>query len=130
LEAILAGPLARFTALARRAASERLSPEELLGGLVDLVAGSGDVLGVCTNDPSVVLLLEERLRRHNLDLGLGSVVTALAGPEPGPAELIRAQAALGVVRHTTVVTLAMNGGRLAPEHRAEIVAAAVRALNP
>lgn len=129
LEAILAGPIAKFAALAERALTERPSTVDVLDSLIDLLVGSRDVLGVCAGDPSVISLLEERLRRHNFDEKLAAIVEALAGPEPTVLDRIRGQAAMAVVKECTFAVLNGNDGTLDLAHREEILAAALRALG-
>jgi AcrR family transcriptional regulator len=129
LEGILAGPIATFAALVERAATERPSTMDLLDSLIEVMAGSGEVLGVCAHDPSVWSLLEERLRKHNFEEKLAAIVEALIGPNPSLLDRIRGHAALAVVKECTFDVLARNGGRMDRAQHEAILAAALRALG-
>jgi AcrR family transcriptional regulator len=129
LEALVAGPIATFAALADRAVTERPSTVDLLDSFIDLLVGSREILGICAGDPSVISLLEERMRRHNFDEKLGAIVEALAGPHATVLDRIRGQAAMAVVKECTFAAITGNGGSLDEAHRKEILAAALRALG-
>jgi hypothetical protein len=66
------------------------------------------------------------------------VLAALAGPDTGRAGLLRAHAAFAAIKEATLAATAMPGspaadgpgGGLDPADRAEILAAALRALRP
>jgi len=62
------------------------------------------------------------------------VIEALAGPGADRAAVIRAQAAFGVVKNATAAAMSIDpapegDAKLAPADRAEILDAALRALN-
>jgi hypothetical protein len=73
-------------------------------------------------------LIEEQLPRSSAAM-MAQTVAALAGPAPGHAALIRANAALAVVKAATLAALDMNAGTLPAADRAEVLATALRALT-
>jgi AcrR family transcriptional regulator len=129
LDAIMAGPVAAIGALAERARAGTASPEELLTGLIDMATTSGTMVAAFADDPSIRTALEERAAHHDIPSKLDTVLAALAGPEPDAASVIRARAAYAVAKETTSVILRRHDGTLPAEARAEILAAALRALG-
>jgi AcrR family transcriptional regulator len=129
LDAIMAGPVAAIGALAERARAGAASPEELLAGLIDMATTSGTMVAAFADDPSIRTALEERATHHDIPGKLDAVLAALAGPEPGAASAVRARAAFAVAKEATVATLLENDGTLPAGARAEILAAALRALG-
>ena len=130
LEALLVEPLAALARLADRAAGERPSPEDLLGALIDLTLSSGPTIATCGNDPSVMWVLKDQARRHALEEKVELILAVLAGDRPSPGRLIRARAALAVAKEATVAVVRTSEGCPGATARAEILAAAMRALGP
>jgi AcrR family transcriptional regulator len=124
LDALLAEPLAAYAELAEHA--PELAPAELLAAFVDFTAGAHTVIPVVTADPAVRQLLDERFPRTPPEM-MASVITALAGPEPDRAALIRASAAFAVAKEATAAVLVNRS--LESDDREEILAAALRALD-
>ncbi|OLF05600.1 hypothetical protein BLA60_35600 [Actinophytocola xinjiangensis] len=126
LDAILGDSLAAHARIAELA-DGNATAEELLGALVDLVAGAGTVLAVFGNDPSVVAALSQRESDYRLRDKDSRIVAALAGPRPTTAARIRAQAAIAVAKDGTRMILAGRDRGLRKAERAELLAAALRA---
>ncbi|GAB2972000.1 TetR family transcriptional regulator [Streptomyces pseudoechinosporeus] len=129
LDAILADSLAAHAGIADLAA-EDATAEELLGALIDMVAGAGQVLAMFGTDPSVVAVLAERGRDYKLRDKDDRIIVALAGPQPDAAAMIRVRAAIAVAKDGAREVMASNGGRLSDTDRAELLAAALRAMAP
>jgi AcrR family transcriptional regulator len=129
LDAIMAGPVATIGALADRARSGDATPEELVAGLIDMATISGAMVTAFSNDPSIRAVMEERATHHDVHGKLDAVVAGLAGPDPDPARAIRARAAFAVAKETSAAVLLEHGGTMPAEARAEILAAALRALG-
>ena len=127
LDGLLAEPMARYRRLAEQAAVAK--PEELLAAFIDLTAHSHALIPIVSGDPAVRALLDERLPRKPSDM-FDDVITALAGPNPDRAALLRAHAAFAVVKDTTTAALRMGGGVLEDADRAEILAIATHTLRP
>jgi hypothetical protein len=82
-----------------------------------------DVIG---NDPSARSALQDLIPRSR---EVNEAITAaLAGPQPDPAAVIRAHAVYAAAKNGTLALLAAHGGRLSQLDRAELLAAAERAL--
>jgi AcrR family transcriptional regulator len=128
LDALLSEPLIAFQELARKAAAEPpgTRAEEALGAIIDFVAGPSSCLSAFQNDPSV---LKEYAQCHNLQESEDLIITAIAGSRPTTARLIRARAAFAAAKQGTNAALSLGEGKLAPALRAEILAAALRALG-
>jgi AcrR family transcriptional regulator len=128
LEALLVGPLAAYSELAERAASGLVTPNELLGKLIDFVADSYTLIPLVSSDPSVRSMLQDRL-----PLGPGempkAIITALAQPQQDRAAMIRATASFAIVKEATLASLRIPGSVLNLDDREEILGAALRALN-
>ncbi|MFL6077497.1 MAG: TetR family transcriptional regulator [Mycobacteriales bacterium] len=129
LDAIMAEAVAALGVLAERARAGTASPEELLAGLIDMATRSGTMVAAFANDPSIRTVIEERATQHDIHGKLNAVLAALAGPEPDAASAIRARAAYAVAKETTAALLLEHGGTLPADARAEILAAALRALG-
>ena len=127
LDELLAEPAATLTTLAERAAQTRprAEPAELLGGLIDLFAGSKTAAALFGSDASA---LADYVRRHNPEQKISQILDALAGPRASTASRIRARAALAAAKDGTATTLAIDG-RVSPQTHAEILATALRALG-
>lgn len=96
LDALLDPFISEFNLLVERARrSPALPPRELLERMVAVLAGSGGVLCVFANDPSV---LHRRIGKDDMIAQSNVLVRALAGPNPTPTRLIRARCAVGCVQ--------------------------------
>jgi hypothetical protein len=80
-----------------------------------------------SSDPSAKAVLHNRAKNPNTTEINRAIVNALAGPRPSVKRRIRAHAAYAAAKHATL-TLTTNGA-LSPRDRAEILAAALRALD-
>ncbi|MFB4312489.1 TetR family transcriptional regulator [Actinomadura sp. 21ATH] len=98
-------------------------PEAVLAALIDMVAGAGGLLAIFGDDPSVQAVLAGRAELRERD---GRIAAALAGP----GGRVRALAALAVAKEGTKAVMAANGGALPDGARDDLLAAALRALNP
>ncbi len=128
LDALLTEPAAALSAVADRAARKRprATPEELLGGLIDLFAGSTAFTTIVGNDPSAHA---DFIRRHDPEGKIEQILDALAGPRASTIKKIRARAALAAAKEGTRTALAAEG-RLSEKTRAEVLAGALRVLHP
>jgi AcrR family transcriptional regulator len=128
LDAILAEPLAALSELTDRAAADEPGKhaEEVLAAMIDFVAGPSSCLASFEKDPSV---LHQWAQRNNLLDKEKILITSLVGPKPDATKIIRARAALAVVKQGTAAVRASGDGKLRKDERAEILAAAVRALG-
>jgi AcrR family transcriptional regulator len=126
LRALLQEPIAAYARLAEGAAGP-LGTRELLGAVIDTTADLRALVDVIGNDPSAQSALQDlvpRSREVN-----EAITAALAGPQPDPARIIRAHAAYAAAKNGTLALLAAHGGRLSRLDRAELLAAAERALT-
>ena len=128
LGGLLAEPLAAYTRIMEWLDSASPAPEELLGAFIDLTADSRELAGVIDRDPTVLTMIDERLPRTSQGM-MEQVVAALAGPDADRAAIIRANAALAVVKGATLAALDLSGGTLDPADRAEVLAVALQVLN-
>jgi AcrR family transcriptional regulator len=126
LRALLEEPVAAYSRLADSAAAGRLGAGELLGAVIDTTADLHALVEVIGNDPSARSALQDLLPRSR-EVN-GAITAALAGPRPDPASAIRAHAAYAAVKNGTLALMAVRGGRLTQQDRAELLAAAERAL--
>ena len=124
LDALLSDPMVSFQQLA--AGASRKSPEDILGTIIDFVAGPSSCLSAFQNDPSV---LHEYAQCHNLQESEARIVSALAGPRAGRAKLVRARASLAAAKQGTLEALKIGNGTLTPALRSEVLAAALRTLG-
>jgi AcrR family transcriptional regulator len=125
LQALLQEPIAAYSRLAEGAAGP-LGTRELLGAVIDTTADLRALVDVIGNDPSAQSALQDLLPRSR---EINEAITAaLAGPQPDPATIIRAHAAYAAAKNGTLALLAARGGRLSQLDRAELLAAAERAL--
>ena len=128
LDALLAEPIAELADLTEKAAADEPGKhaEEVLAAMLDFVAGPCSCLAAFEKDPSALHLWAER---NNLKEKEDTLITSLVGPKPNAAKKIRARAALAVVKQGASAALEMGNGDLSSMERAEILAAAVRALG-
>lgn len=130
LDALLAEPLAAYTALAETADDPSQSPTDLLAAVIDTTIAARSMLDLLSNDPSAKAHLDAGPIRTQSARINASVVAALAGPDPTPDAVIRAHAAYTVAKHATLALLATGAGHLDAAVRAELLSAAARALRP
>ena len=128
LDALVAEPIAAYSRLAEAASGATMSPADLLAAVIDTSVNARSLLDVLGNDPSARALLDARPAHPSADQINATLVAALAGPDPSAATLIRAHAAYTVAKLGTLNLLAARG-RLDEAERAELLAAALRALN-
>ncbi|EIV96239.1 TetR/AcrR family transcriptional regulator [Frankia sp. QA3] len=130
LDALVVEPLSAYAQLAERAATERMAAPELLATLIDMMADSRVLSGVIGNDPSVLSVLQQRPQCPCPKEGMNTIIGVLAGGAAGTTALIRATAAFAVAKETTLAIMGQGKGSLDRRTRAEILAAAMRALEP
>jgi AcrR family transcriptional regulator len=128
LAGLLAVPLTAYTRLLDSLDSSGARPEDLLGAIADIVADSRDIAVILDRDPTALAMIDQQLPRSSREL-IEQTIAALAGPDPDRAALIRANAALAVVKAATMAAVQLSGGPLAPADRAEVLAAALRVLE-
>src|SRR5580693_4617331 len=104
------------------------TPEDLLGAIIDITADSRDLALIFDRDPAALAMVDEQLPRSSQTI-TEETIAAVAGPDPDRAALIRANAALAVVKAATLAAVQLSGGTLAPADRAEVLAAALRMLK-
>ena len=119
LEALTAEPMAGYAALAESAAGKETA--ELLREIADVTADLYAVSRLLDDDPSVRQAMRDREtpRVHEINAAL----TAALGGD------VRAHAAYAAIKNGTLAVMAARGKRPTPEERAELVAAALRALG-
>ena len=100
------------------------SKADILGGLLaePLVAYTRIIESLDSNQPE-----PEELLGAFIDLAIDS--RALAGPDADRSAVIRANAALAVVKGATMAALELGGGALDPADRKEILRLALAALH-
>jgi AcrR family transcriptional regulator len=123
LEALVAAPLAGFTALAGTADSRQ--PEELLGAIVDVTAELYGVSRLLGDDPSVGQALRDRELPRAQEVNR-ALTEALAR---GWWSQVRAHAAYGAIKNGTLGVMAATGKPPTREERTELIEAAMRALT-
>jgi AcrR family transcriptional regulator len=137
LAGLLAAPLAAYTRIIESMDTEGPNPgnpEKLLGAFIDLTADSRELAGVIDRDPAVLAMIDERLPQTSWQM-TERVVGSLAGPGADRSAVIRAHAALAVVKSATMAALELgdgsggNDGTLTPGVRAEILALALQTLR-
>ena len=128
LGGLLARPLAAYTRLLDGLDSGETAPADLLGAIIDITADSRDLALIFDRDPAALAMVDAQLPRSSQTI-TEETVAAVAGPDPDRAALIRANAALAVVKAATLAAVQLSGGPLEPADRAEILAAALRVLK-
>jgi len=128
LAEIVGAPLAEFDRLAEQA--DRLPADRLLAGIIDATADARALSTMIGNDPSVQAALREQTAYRDADRINDAFLAALSGPGGDVRAAIRARAALTVAKQTTLALAAGSGSPLRATDRAEILAAALRALHP
>jgi AcrR family transcriptional regulator len=128
LAGLLAEPLAAYTRILQGMDSDQPDPAELLGAFIDLAADSRELAGMIDRDPAVLAMIDERLPETSSQM-TERVVRSLAGPGADRSSVIRAHAALAVVKGATLAALELGDGVLTPAGRAEILDLALRTLR-
>src|ERR1700680_3431409 len=119
LRGLIAEPLGAYT--------------RLLGSLQERQPPAGALLGaLIARDPAVLEMITEQLP-ESAQMN-ERVIESLAGPGADRAAVIRAHAAFAVVKNATMAAMSIDpapegDAKLAPSDRAEILDAALRALN-
>jgi AcrR family transcriptional regulator len=158
LGGLLAEPLAAYTRILEGMDSDQPEPAELLGAFIDLTVDSRELAGVIDKDPAVLAMIDERLPQTSRQMtervvallagsglagsglagsglagsglaGSGLAGSGLAGPGADRSAVIRAHAALAVVKAATLAALELGDGTLTPAGRAEILGLALRTLR-
>jgi len=152
LGALLEEPMAAYRRIIETLDSGSPSAEALLSAFIDLAVDSREMAAIVDRDPAVLSMIDERLSRTSREM-TDQVLAALAGPDTGRAGLLRAHAAFAAIKEATLAATTMPGnpsaaspgpaspgpaspgpaspgGVLDPADRAEILAAALRALRP
>jgi len=128
LGGLLAGPLAGYARLLDSLDAGGIAPADLLGTIIDITAESADLATIFDRDPAALAMIDGQLPRPSGEM-LAQTVAALAGPDPDHAALIRANAALGVVKASTLEAVRLGGGTLSAADRAEVLAVALGTLE-
>jgi AcrR family transcriptional regulator len=126
---LLAAPIEAYSGLLDLLDSGQPKPPELLAGLIDICADSRDLSIIFERDPAALALIDERLPRPAAEM-TAQAVAALAGPDPTRAARIRASAAFAVAKAATMAALGLNDGPLSAADRDEVLAIALRTLEP
>jgi AcrR family transcriptional regulator len=126
---LLSGPIEAYSGLLDLLDSGQPKPAELLEGLIDICADSRDLATIFDRDPAALTLIDERLARPSAEM-MAQAIAALAGPDPSRAALIRANAAFAVAKAATAAALDLNEGTLSAADRDEVLAIALRTLQP
>jgi AcrR family transcriptional regulator len=134
LRGLLAEPLVAYNRILDGLASQHPSAADLLGAFIDLNADSRELAVMIDRDPAVLKLITDQLPDSSERINQ-QVVEVLAGPGADRAAIIRANAAFTVAKNATTAVLSPRQGptddvKLDPADRAEILAAALRALRP
>jgi AcrR family transcriptional regulator len=128
LGGLLAEPLTAYTRIIESLDSDQPEPPELLGAFIDLAVDSRAMAGLIDRDPAVLAMIDERLPRTSQQT-IGQVIAVLAGPGADRSAVIRAHAALAVVKGATMAALESGGGTLDPADRDEILRLALGTLH-
>jgi AcrR family transcriptional regulator len=130
LDELLSSSLSGFMEIAEQAAAGLLPPEELIGAIIDLTTISGALRAAVSTDPSAISVLLDRAGPKTTEELTDQIVAALAGDRGDAGRVIAAQAAFAVARYGTIAVLQSAGSvQLSPAARAELRAAALRALG-
>jgi len=128
LGGLLAEPLTAYNRIIESLDTDRPSPEELLGAFIDLAVDARQMAGLIDRDPAVLAMIDERLPRTSQQT-TGQVIAVLAGPDADRSAIVRANAALAVIKGATMAALELNSGSLDPADRAEILQLALSTLR-
>ena len=132
LRGLLTEPMAAYARILDSMQAGQPSAAELLDAFIDLAGDSRELAVIIDRDPAVLAMIEEFLPMSSEQM-TEQVVVALAGPDADPAATIRAHAAFAVIKGATMAAMSIGAldadGKLDPACRAEILDAALRALN-
>jgi AcrR family transcriptional regulator len=128
LAGLLTGPLRSYMRLLDSLDSQETAPEELLGAIIDITADASGLDSMIERDPAALAMIEQQLPRSSAEI-IAQTIATLAGPDPDRAALIRANAALAVVKAATLAALKLGDGSLQAADRAEVLAIALRTLK-
>ena len=128
LGGLLAEPLTSYTRIIESLDSGRPDPAEVLGAFIDLAVESREMAGLIDRDPAVLAMIDERLPRTSRQT-TEQVIAVLAGPGAERSAVVRAHAALAVIKAATMAALELSGGTLDPADRAEILRLALGTLR-
>jgi AcrR family transcriptional regulator len=128
LGGLLAEPLGAYNRIIESLDSTQPSPEDLLGAFIDLAADARQMAGLIDRDPAVLAMIDERLPRTSQQT-IGQVIAVLVGPDGDRSAVIRANAALAVIKGATMAALGFGDGTLDSQDRAEILALALATLH-
>jgi AcrR family transcriptional regulator len=128
LGGLLAEPLTAYTKIIESLDSARPAPQDLLAAFIDLAVDARQLAGMVDRDPAVLAMIDERLPRTSQQT-TEQVIKVLAGPDADRSAVLRANAALAVIKGATLAALQLDGGTLDSEVRAEILALALAALH-
>jgi AcrR family transcriptional regulator len=128
LGGLLAEPLTAYIRIIETLDSTRPEPAELLGSFIDLAVDSREMAGLIDRDPAVLAMIDERLPRSSRQT-TGQVLAVLTGPDADPSAVIRAHAALAVIKGATMAALELGGGTLDSQVRADILQLALATLR-
>ncbi|MEU9478117.1 helix-turn-helix domain-containing protein [Streptomyces sp. NPDC048191] len=128
LDALLTKPVLAYADIAERAA-QGAPPEELLGAIIDLTLELKAFAGF-HDDPSALHALSENTRQADIVSKQARIIDALAGPGASQAARVRARSAFSVASDGTAGVEAASASGLTAADREELLAAALRALEP
>jgi len=128
LGGLLAEPLIAYTRIIESLDANQPEPAELLGAFIDLAVDSRALAGLIDRDPAVLAMIDERLPRTSRQT-TGQVIAVLAGPDADRSAVVRAHAALAVIKGATMAALELDGGALEPAEREEILQLALGVLS-
>ena len=80
------------------------------GAFIDLAIDARQMAGLIDRDPAVLAMIDERLPRTSYEM-TGQVITVLAGPDADRSTVLRAHAALAVIKGATMAALELGGER-------------------
>jgi AcrR family transcriptional regulator len=128
LGGLLAEPLIAYTRIIEGLDAIQPEPAELLGAFIDLAVDSRALAGLIDRDPAVLAMIDERLPRTSRQT-TGQVIAVLAGPDADRSAVVRAHAALAVIKGATMAAIELGGGTLEPADREEILQLALGVLS-
>ena len=128
LDALLTKPVLAYAHIAERAA-QGAPAAELLGSVIELTAELKEFAGF-HSDPSTIHALREHTQQADIQDKQARIIAALAGSRASQAARIRARAAFAVASDGTAAAMAAGGDSLTTGERAELLSAALRALQP
>jgi AcrR family transcriptional regulator len=132
LRGLLAEPMAAYARILDSVQTQQPSAAELLDAFIDLAGNSRELAVIIDRDPTVLAMIDEFLPMSSEQM-TEQVIGALAGPDADPGAIIRAHAAFAVIKGATMAAMSFGAvdadGKFDPAYRAEVLDAALRALN-